>query len=373
MLGLRPMACVLVLALSFAAPAAAGPPEWAQNNKKDKKDKGTGASPCIDGVDTALDLTLEVDGQPATGRYALPEKEPQDLVVFAHGYGHTSASWAHHMRTAALKHEALAVGMDYRGIQISEDSNGDGLPESRGWNAMKGAEDLVAAALHFDDLCPTIETVTIMGVSMGGNMSGLAIALAEDVRRSDGRPVFDHWIDVEGAVNVIETYLSARALAPANGTAANARTDIEEEAGGPIETHRDAYTERAVVMRVGDLEAAGLRTATVIHGLDDGLVPYNQAREIVALLRDAGIATDMYTIGRRSSTSERETTATGHIGSQLSPDYTSPLAGHASEKSETHIVMVTAFERLRALLAGDVPDGSREFLVDGQEGTFPLP
>ena len=36
--------------------------------------------------------------------------------------------------------------MDYRGLQIFPDENGDGLPESRGWPAMTGAEDSIAAA-----------------------------------------------------------------------------------------------------------------------------------------------------------------------------------------------------------------------------------
>ena len=64
-----------------------------------------------------------------------------------------------------------------------------------------------------------------MGVSMGGNMSGLALALAgaNDITRSNGKPLFDYWIDVEGSVNLVETYMAARGAAAAIPFAANAQ------------------------------------------------------------------------------------------------------------------------------------------------------
>jgi hypothetical protein len=59
------------------------------------------------------------------------------------------------------------------------------------------------------------------------------------------------------------------------------------------------------------------------------------------------------------------------VGGQLDGDYKSPLAGHASEKSTTHIIMVTAFERLWQLIEdNEAPGVYREFFVDGEEGTF---
>ena len=42
--------------------------------------------------------------------------------------------------------------------------------------------------------------------------------------KTAGNPLFDHWIDIEGAVNVIETYLGARLLAPVNDYAKRALT-----------------------------------------------------------------------------------------------------------------------------------------------------
>lgn len=53
---------------------------------------------------------------------------------------------------------------------------------------------------------------------MGGNVSGPAAAAK--AKRADGRPLFDRWVGVEGAYNLIQLYQLARALAPANSFAA---------------------------------------------------------------------------------------------------------------------------------------------------------
>jgi hypothetical protein len=320
---------------------------------------------CRDKRDNAIPVTLSVQGQPATGHVAFPRKKPTGLAVFGHGYGHTSLSWVNHMREAA-RHGLIAVTMDYRGLQVFPDDNGDGLPHSRGWNAMAGAEDLIAAAQLYQSLCK-IQTVTILGVSMGGNMSGLAVAIAgeRNITRADGTPLFDYWVDVEGATNMLETYAAARLAGGADQTAKNAHADIEAETGGTFEQKPEEYRKRTVVARVDDLKASGIAGAIVIHGLDDGLVPYNQSREITGLMREAGIPTEMITIGRRDEDSEQETTATGHAIGRANKDYVSPLAGHASEKSTTHIVMQTAFDRLWALMTG-APPVDRECAVNGQ-------
>lgn len=347
--------------LAGALPALASPPPDGPPGQVKKA--------CTDKTDGAVPLNLTVDGENATGHYALPDQAPKTLVVFAHGYGHTSVSWIGHMTRAANDHGVAAVAMDYRGIQINPDSNNDGLPESRGWNARKGAEDLAAAGQYFEKLCPTIENIHIFGVSMGANMSGLAVALQP--KRSDGSPLWDYWFDIEGAVNVVETYFGARALAPVNAFARNAMTDIEAEMGGPIEEDPQPYIDRAVVSHVDDIKASGIEGVVLVHGIDDGLVPYNQSREMSSLLLAAGVPLDFYTVGRRSPESEQETTATGYVGGQLDRNYKSPFAGHASEKSTTHIIMVTAFDRLWSLVEqNEAPGLYREFFVDGEEGTF---
>ncbi len=361
----KSLVLISVLAVVGAAlPALAGPPDAPPGHLRSGR--------CVDKSDDAIPLTLQVEGEAANGHYALPADAPETLVVFAHGYGHSSYSWIHHMTRTARELGVAAVGMDYRGLQLSPDSNKDGLPESRGWNAMSGAEDLIAAAEYFQSTCKTIKRTVLMGVSMGANMSGLALALS---RKTPDDPLFDHWIDVEGAVNVIETYVGARILAPVNDFAAKAQEDIENEMGGPIEKEPEAYRQRAVVTRIDEIKASGVKGVTVIHGLDDGLVPYNQGREMANLLLEAGIPTDMFTVSRRSKQSEPETTATGYVGgplfgglpnqAPLPSDYTSPFAGHASEKSTTHIIMVTAFDRLAAVVKGYQPVSYKEHHVDG--------
>lgn len=359
------LATVTVLA-TLSAPAGAAKPS--------KPSRATKVS-CTDRDDIARDLNLGVNTpsgvETAHGMYAVPSTAPDTLVVFAHGYGHTSASWAEHMKNSARDHGVAAVAMDYRNSVITPDANGDGLPEARGWRVMEGAQDSIAAAQLFEASCPSIDEIVIFGVSMGGNASGLAVALAKDAHRSDGSPLFDYWVDVEGAVNVIETYAGASVLAPVNTFASNAKADIEEEMGGTFDQKPDTYAEHTVVNRIDDIKASGVKGVIVVHGVDDGLVPYNQAREMSTLLAQAEIPTDMYTIGRKSEESERETTATSYVGNQLDPEYNSPLAGHASEKSQTHIVMVTALDRLWTLVDGEAPGPYREFFVDGPTGTYP--
>lgn len=339
---------VLALALAggllSALPASAAPDDTARNFG------------CRASSGEAKSLNIKVDGENATGRYALPAEDPTGVVVFAHGYGHTSLSWVAHMERTARELGVIAVAMDYRGTETTPDSNGDGLPESRGWHVLKGAEDSIAVASAFEASCASIEKVVILGVSMGGNASGLAVALAGErgITKTDGSPLFDYWIDVEGAVNVIETYAGASLLAPANAFAKSAKADIEAEMGGTFEQAPAEYQRRAVVTRMDDIKAAGLDGISVIHGLDDGLVPYNQGREMASLSVANGIPTRMVTVGTKDCASEKETSATSYVGTPLKADYNSPLAGHASEKSTTHIVMRTAFAQLADIAGPDV-------------------
>lgn len=260
----------------------------------------------------------------------------------------------------------MAVAMDYRGMEIGEDPGGEGLPTARGWPAMDGAEDLIAAARLFDARCaPRI--VTLFGVSMGGNMTGLALAEAGErgIRSRDGSPLFDYWIDVEGVVNLIETYVEGRVACVAIRVGCREMQDFERETGGPIEQNPMAYVERTVVARVDDVRASGVRAAIVSHGVDDGLVPYNQSLEISTELRLVGIPTEMRTVGLEDEDTEQETTLTGHVLRNVDPSYDSPLAGHASERSTTHIVMEDALDRLWTLMAGSKP-ANRECAVNGR-------
>jgi pimeloyl-ACP methyl ester carboxylesterase len=330
--------------------------------------RASATQPCTDAVDSAIALSLTVAGETATGHYSLPDTAPQGLVVFSHGYGHSSHSWKHHLRRVADQLDVIAVAMDYRGLTFLTTEKAPGVPDTQGWDVTKGAEDGIAAARHFEEHCE-LDTIVNYGVSMGGNTSGLIAAT--DVRRGNGDPVFDYWVDIEGATNVSETYTGARLLAPFNAFAAQAKSDIETEMGGTFEQQPATYLDRSVVTRTKDMKRAGLKGVVLVHGVDDGLVTYDQSRQMQAALRAVGIPAQMFTVVLKSDESERETTLTGYLGSQLDPNYRSPLAGHASEMSTTHIVSATGFERLAAIFAGDVPTCTHEYVVDGQVGTTP--
>jgi acetyl esterase/lipase len=310
-----------------------------------------------------LDLTVE--GQAAWGLYALPAAKPKGLVVFFHGYTHTAQSWAEHIQRTATQEGVIAVAMDYRGQVDGPPYPGTTLPRSRGWQVSEGAADSIAAAKLFDSTCRP-PTIVAYGVSMGGNASGLAVA--ERATRASGAPLFDQWFDIEGAVNVIEIYMAARQLgATGNVLAQQATEDIEREMGGPIEQRPEAYTTRTVVRRADDVAASGVRGVTLVHGADDGLVPYSQSREIQSRLRALGIPVDMITVGTRGEASEPGTTLTGSLGA---PGYTSPFAGHADEASTTHIVGNTGFDRLSAYLRSGETPHCRDFVVDGTTRTM---
>jgi acetyl esterase/lipase len=334
---------VILVALALVAgavPALAGPPRTPPG--RTKTPPGLAKKGCSDSDEGVKDLSLAVDGGTATGRYALPSQAPDTLVVFAHGYGHDSRSWIEHMQRAAGEHGVVAVAMDYRGTY--EQKNDDGSTTIRGWFVKEGAADMVAATQHLRKLCPSVQETVLFGVSMGGNASGLALAEAANEQGPDGKPLFDYWFDVEGAVNAVETYAGAAVLAPANEFAANAKADIEDELNATPEQDPQAYVDLAVVSHMDEIGASGVKGVVVIHALEDGLVPYNQAREIVPELVSQNIPTEVYTIGTKGD-GESGTTISGY-----SPVKDSPFAGHASEKSTTHMVMVVALERLWSLV-----------------------
>jgi acetyl esterase/lipase len=351
----------LSIAAAPAAPTALGPRGLPSGTPAGSSVGG----PCTGAPGQARTFTVDVDGEPARGIVALPRRAPRGIVVFAHGYGHTSESWREHATRTADRHGVIALAMDYRGTVISPPAEPGGLPSSRGWQVAEGAEDSIAAARWFERRCGTVEQIVIHGVSMGGNASGLAAAAG--ATRADGTPLFDHWIAVEPAVNVVEIYQAARALAlSGNAFAGDAVADIERQMGGSFEEVPATYLERTVVTRAADIAASGLRGVVLVHGLDDGLVPTNQSREMQTVLRLAGVPTELYTVVTRGPDSESGTTATGTVlgGTGV---YDSPFAGHASETSTTHTVGVTGFEALDRVLEGHQV-GCGDYVVDGATG-----
>lgn len=327
------------------------------------------ATGCHDALDAAVPFSLPVAGTTATGHYALPDGDPVGIVAFFHGYGHTSTSWREHLRRAAADLDVIAVAMDYRGTRVVS-TNADGIETSRGWRVAEGAEETNVAVQQFAAACPTAAAgvITAFGVSMGGNSSGLAVAAG--LSRPGGAPLYDWWVDVEGATDPIDTYLTARALEPALPVAGNAKVDIEEETGCPLEACPDRYRDILVIDKAGAMKAGGLKGVILVHGIDDGLVGPQHTRKMVAALRAEGIPYSAFTAGTRGS-GESGTTLTGYAGGPLVPGYQSPLAGHASERSTTHLVMRTALDQLAALYPGGAgPTGFDEHVVDGEAGSL---
>jgi len=318
---------------------------------------GLPSGPCSGNPASTHPLTLDVGGQPARGRYALPAGAPTALVVFAHGYSHRVEGWVRHLSRVATAEGALTVAMNYRGLtDLPPDAQG--VPRSRGYPVKAGAEDLNAAGIALLAACPSIRHVVLVGISMGGNASGLAVALKP--KRPDGRPLYDYWIGVEGAFNLIELYEGSRAVSLISEFAANAKEDIEKETGGSPETQPAAYAERTVVNRSADIAAAGLQGVVLVHGVEDGLAPYDNGTQLTRLLRAAGLPTDFVSVTRRGADDDPDTTLSGYAGQ------TTGFAGHGGELSEKHAVIDTGFTRLHALLSTTEPRPcGRDFTYDG--------
>lgn len=326
-----------------------------------------------------------------TGHYALPvDAEPTKLVIFAHGYRNTADSWVCHLLEAAGRGN-VAAATDYRGTGYAGGPTYGGAPASdnRGWFVREGAADSIAAAKHFLAAYPSITTVGLLGISMGGNSSGLAAATS--VLRASGEPLFDYWVDVEGATNVSETYFEARGVANAGGTtgayAGGAAEDIENELGASpssdLATFATGLADLSVITHAPAI-ASNLKAAVVVHGLDDGLVPYDQGREMSTALRALGLPTDMFTVARRndwqdpsSAGSEGGTVlssnALGPLFGAAGQSYPAPFAGHGWEGSSTHLVIRTGFNALYALMDGEYISSNREYLVDSELGALRSP
>jgi hypothetical protein len=316
------------------------------------------------GIAHRLDLT--VAGTKTFGFYAVPRRTAKGIVVFDHGYSHTAYSWIHHLEQVANRDGVIAIAMDYRFQHDSPPATPGALPTSRGWRVSEGAQDSIAAAQLFDKTCRTGGVNTIYGISMGGNTSGLVVAAKPT--RANGKPLFDYWFAIEPAVNVTETWAEASLVAKSGNTfAVNAAADIEEETGGTPATATSAYQSRTVVARIQDIAAAGLKGVAVIQGVDDGLVPYNQSRELVAELRASRIPTLDVTVLTRGS-GEAGTTLSGNVLGEAGQQ--SPFAGHASEASDTQLVGVGGFTVLDQLYDDKSPPTCANSVLDGDTQTW---
>ena len=301
------------------------------------------ASMTDDGIGLTSSLGL------AAGRYALPATStPTQLVVMFHGHGNDTCSWRRHLQQVAGR-GAVAVAMDYTGQRQTPSEN-------YGWFVNEGAADSIAAARYFLNAYPSIKRVYAFGISMGGQTAGLAVA-SPAAMRADGSPLFDYLIDVEGVNNIVEEYLVARAVAPVNAGGALAVQEMEEEYGGPLEAVPDRYLAGTLTLRARDMK--GLRGAVIVNAIDDGLVPTDQSPQfgvaVAAALAAKHVHTHIFTVvGRKGAESGTTLSSVvlGPVFAAAGKTYTSPLAGHGWEGSDTQLVIKTGFSQLFALLAG---------------------
>ncbi len=294
-----------------------------------------------------------------SGKYALPrQRSPRQLVVLFHGYGNDSCSWRNHLRAVA-DHGGVGVAMDYS----KQDPK-----TNRGWRVLEGAEDSIKAARYFMRRFPSIKQVYAFGISMGGNAAGMAVASPE-ARRPNGSPLFDHLVVVEGVHNLIQEYQLFRHVS------AEFAEDVEAEAGGTFEEVPERYVELTNLARIQQMTY--LRSATLVHGVDDLLVAYPQSRDMAVALRAFGVPTELFTIVGRGD-GESGTTVSSQAGTPLFDaaglePYESPVAGHGWEGSDSHLVIRLGFEQLWKVMNGKIVGPYRETVVHGEELRAPAP
>jgi len=310
------------------------------------------------------------------GHYALPKThKPTTLVVMFHGYGNTSNSWVCHLLDAAQNHNAVAVAMDYSGTGWTGPT-----ADHRGWFVREGAVDSIFAADYFLKKFPSITNVEAFGISMGGNASGLAVA-AGAKRPGTNTPLFDYWVNVEGATSMVETYIEAQAVgATGNAFAKNAVADMEKECGGSLLAKPTCYQDLTVLFQIQKVAASGIKGIIDVQGVDDGLVGHNQSEEFTAAARLMSIPTDYYIALRRNDWQNTATagpeggttlsgTVLGPIFSGAGQTYPAPLAGHGWEGSDTQIVIATGFAKLWSIVDHNQVPANHQYFVDGDLGT----
>jgi hypothetical protein len=345
---LVPAAVSLLALTAFAAPATAD----------------TTITSCTSASQATQPLTVTVDGQPATGVYSLPAGAPRGIVVVGHGFPGTAAGEAPLVQQVATDDQVIALAMNYRGTDLAT-----GL----GWRVTEGAQDSIAASQLFDASCPGSASFTnsVVGISMGGNMSGIAVS--SGAKRASGAPLFDYWFDVAGVTDVPEIYAAATViselpLGSIQTIGKNAVAAMNAEFGGTPVTQLLTYLNDSPVLRSSKMKSSGLKGVVISHAALDGEVTVDQSVQMAAALALTGIKTDIFTsVFKSPGTTSNGLTLDGDVLG-LIPGYVSPFAGHVST-----IVLNTALARLHALYAnGAVPKGLSLTLSDGELGTIPL-
>ena len=107
--------------------------------------------------------------------------------------------------------------------------------------------------------------------------------------------------------------------------------------------------------RTADIAASGLKGIALVHGVNDGLVPYNQSVEFARAMRGTAVPTDFYSATRKAPGDQADDT-------RVVP---TDAPGHASEHAR-HVVIDTGLDLVSGLARGDRPPPcNRDFTVDG--------
>ena len=210
------------------------------------------------------DYTVVVDGETATGRFAMTSNTPYVLIVFCHGFGSAARNFDNYVLDAANR-GYVGVAMDYRGARNA-------------WKVGTGWRDTVAATLDIQARYPTIAKTIIYGISMGGEVSGLAVAYAPP-------GTYQYWVEDAGVENLAEEWSTLEGFRPA----------IQAETGGTPTDVPEEYLARSPLAQVTGIAAQGLRRAFVNHGAADTVVTPTQAQEMTAALVAAGVPVSSYT------------------------------------------------------------------------------
>lgn len=272
---------------------------------------------------------------------SVPGSTPSKLVVFCHGFGHTvEDAWLGHMRRVANADIAV-VSTNYR--------------DNFGFPALRGAQDTIAATRAALARFPSVTTVYALGVSMGGNVCGNAITESAKAS-STGKSLYDYWVDIEGVSNLSESWTEGMIALP------EAAAAIERDAGGTPLERPEEYVRRSPALNAQTMKSGGIRAVAVIHGFNDGLVPYNQGREMATALLAATIPVQFLNVVFDGATQTSGTTLTGAIsgfsGGAL-PDANDALGlnltGHGFEGDYGHPVIRAGFDQLQLMLDGKFP------------------
>jgi hypothetical protein len=165
---------------------------------------------------------------------------------------------------------------------------------------IEGAQDSIAASKLFDASCPGSSSFinTVLGISMGGNMSGIAVS--SSAKRASGAPLFYYWFDVAGVTDVPEIYTDATAISQVpidslHTIGTEAVSSMNAEFGGTPVTAPGAYLGNSPVLRTEQMEASGLKGVVISHGVLDGEVTSDMSVQMASALVSMHIPTDVYT------------------------------------------------------------------------------